>query len=769
MIRVRWDWLQSPTAVVIGLVLGALLGVYAEGVARVVADFGDLFLAFLGMCAVPVMMGALTTSVCALVRRDHGSEISVVRFAAAMMLGMLAVAAVGAAVAGIGRPGAGIDLGQRRVFGETLVEYVFAGAEEEGARAASRGASGLFRGLVPPNPFVAFVEGNTLQSLFLTLLFSVMLGLLPRSTADPVVQLADAVFNVFQNAIAAALYLLPFGLMGIMAKVVLTTGADLLGATARLIAFTHLACIAVMAVAAVCVASFAGISIRDQLAGLKEALVVAFGTRDSIAAMPVVMSALIEKFGIRADVVKFAAPTGILLCRNSIIILYVVSLIFSAQLYSIPLTPVDMLVVIAGSVVAPLATVGAPALAALGAASMVAGAVGLPYTAVLLIMMGILPVIDPIITMMNVYVISAITILVARRKEAVYAGKSKRAQAAAAGCLLLFAVAPALVGTGPASSLAVSAREAPAPHAPAAAAAPLPPTAAKPDMPPAASAPRATAPAPAAVATAGLAPAPGAGDAARYVRSMPPDIARIVEKGELVVAMLVEEQYPFFYRDGRGEWRGVDIDMASEIARELGVALRIDRVAQTYDAVVDRVDQGLADIAISNLSTTLQRSKSVLFTEPYIPLRQGLVINRVTLAATGRERDDPVRVINDTGARVGVLADSSYVEFAGRRFPGAEIVGYPTTKALFEAVHRGEVMGSLFDEQHIKQYALENPGWLVDVDVKLFEDDKDLIAIAVSWRDPYLHEWLNTYLRVREIRWTIDDLLNAYPPPWKRS
>ena len=88
----------------------------------------------------------------------------------------------------------------------------------------------------------------------------------------------------------------------------------------------------------------------------------------------------------------------------------------------------------------------------------------------------------------------------------------------------------------------------------------------------------------------------------------PADIARIVARGTLVVAMRAEDTPPFFYqRDG--QLQGVEVEMARALARELGVALRVDRSPTSFNAVVDAVARGQADLGLSKLSRTLAEAK----------------------------------------------------------------------------------------------------------------------------------------------------------------
>ena len=94
-----------------------------------------------------------------------------------------------------------------------------------------------------------------------------------------------------------------------------------------------------------------------------------------------------------------------------------------------------------------------------------------------------------------------------------------------------------------------------------------------------------------------------------------PEFARIINRGELVVALLGVDQPPFF-EEKNGKLSGFDVDFAREIAQKLGVRVRFNRQAQTFDGVVTLLAEGQADLAISKLSRTLSRARVVSFSAP---------------------------------------------------------------------------------------------------------------------------------------------------------
>ena len=93
-------------------------------------------------------------------------------------------------------------------------------------------------------------------------------------------------------------------------------------------------------------------------------------------------------------------------------------------------------------------------------------------------------------------------------------------------------------------------------------------------------------------------------------RLLAPEFARIIERGELVVAVLGVDQPPFF-EERFGQLTGLDITLAGDIAKKLGVKVRFNRDAKTFDDVVSLLAKGQADLAVSKLSRTLPRAQEI--------------------------------------------------------------------------------------------------------------------------------------------------------------
>ncbi|MQA37644.1 transporter substrate-binding domain-containing protein [Rugamonas sp. FT29W] len=242
-------------------------------------------------------------------------------------------------------------------------------------------------------------------------------------------------------------------------------------------------------------------------------------------------------------------------------------------------------------------------------------------------------------------------------------------------------------------------------------------------------------------------------------RMLAPDIARIVNHGELVVAMLATDNPPFF-ANKNGDLVGTDIDLAKLISRELGVSLRFDRSYKTFDSVVEAVALGKADVAVSRLGRTLKRAQMVHFSISYIKLGHALLINRIRFAELAGDRPLP-QVVRDYNGTMGVLAGSSWVEFGRRNFPKAKLVTYPTWPELVEAAKKGEVTVVYRDEMEVVQLLREDPGLALTLRTVTFSDLEAPLSVIVGIRDLTLLSFINELIAQRAVQPTADSVLRV--------
>jgi polar amino acid transport system substrate-binding protein len=230
-------------------------------------------------------------------------------------------------------------------------------------------------------------------------------------------------------------------------------------------------------------------------------------------------------------------------------------------------------------------------------------------------------------------------------------------------------------------------------------------------------------------------------------RLLAPDIARIVGRGELVVAMFSADSPPFF-SEKHGVLRGIDVDLARTIGKELGVPVRFDRSGATVDAVVEMVGQGRADLAIGRLGRSLRRSQMVLFSVPYLMLGHALLINRVRFAEVAGDRPFN-QVIRAFKGDIGVIANTSWVEFARRNFPMAAVRPYPDWQTLVDAVTHGEVTTAYRDELEVRGVLQRDPRLALTLRTVTFNDAQSALSVMVGVRDTTLLHFVNEVIGTR--------------------
>jgi len=247
-----------------------------------------------------------------------------------------------------------------------------------------------------------------------------------------------------------------------------------------------------------------------------------------------------------------------------------------------------------------------------------------------------------------------------------------------------------------------------------------------------------------------------------------PEIRKIRDRGQLIVALTNFDSPPFYYArkkspsdSGPAVIDGYDIQLAKQIAHDLEVELVLNRQAGDFNKVVDFVMTNDVDLAISKLSLTVKRAVGVLFSRPTIELRHALLANRVSIAkmANGKEVQD---VINrQFPGTIGVIADSSFVDTARQLFPSATLQELKTWDNVVDAVNAGAVDIAYRDELEIKRIMRLRPELHLNVRSVLISDRKDLIAVAMPYQSGQLASLVNVILQ-KERRLDANQLLDEY-------
>jgi ABC-type amino acid transport substrate-binding protein len=238
------------------------------------------------------------------------------------------------------------------------------------------------------------------------------------------------------------------------------------------------------------------------------------------------------------------------------------------------------------------------------------------------------------------------------------------------------------------------------------------------------------------------------------------DLQSIVDAKVLRVAITHFDLPSFHVRRTNGSLLGPEIEMAQQIARALGIRVEFVDSPESFDAVVDYVADGRADIGISKLSQTYNRLKRVRFSDPYVTLRHALLFNRMAVAREAAGRP-PAAVLQKYGGRLGVIAGSAYVDFAHRNFPSANVVEARNWEVAIESLLNGQVGAVYRDEFEIRRVLKNKPALNVQFGSAVIVDQSALLSIAICDTCSKLQEFINYHVGMTRGDFTLERLLDS--------
>lgn len=155
---------------------------------------------------------------------------------------------------------------------------------------------------------------------------------------------------------------------------------------------------------------------------------------------------------------------------------------------------------------------------------------------------------------------------------------------------------------------------------------------------------------------------------------------------------------PYEYYEN-GEVVGVDVDIAREIAKEMGKTLVIKDIA--FDSIINEVKTGKADFGAAGISYSEERAKNVDFSVNYAVSKQVVIV----------KNDSSITDINSIGnKKIAVQLGSVADTFVTKKYDGATIVRQKKYLAAIEDLKVGKVDCVVMDELPAKEIVNSNTG-----------------------------------------------------------
>jgi len=404
------------TKIFIGLVLGVVVGLVFGEKATVIEPVGTIFLRLITMIVVPLVLVSLMLGTASLGDIRKLGRIGIKTIVYFTLTTMIAIS-IGLALANIVKPGTGLNEDVKAELYKSYESGAQVGIERMEEKPSLKE---ILIDIVPTNPVKALIEGNMLQVIFLGLLFGLILTLIKKEKAEFLIQFFDGVNDVIIQVVHIAMKLAPYGVLALIAAVIGQYGVNIL---VTLLKYS------LVVVGGLVLYTFTMNSLTVAFLGrmnplrfykaVKEAMIIAFSTSSSNAALPVSLEC-VEHIGVPREYSSFVIPLGATINMDGTALYQGVAAVFIAQIYGIPLGITDQITIV---LMATLASVGAAGVPAAGiiTLAMVLKQIGIPLEGIALIL-GVDRFLDMCRTTTNIIGDMACSVVI---KETEEKGKTK--------------------------------------------------------------------------------------------------------------------------------------------------------------------------------------------------------------------------------------------------------------------------------------------------------------------------------------------------------
>lgn len=313
--------------VLLGVLLGGLLGYCQPALGAQLKPLGDAFIALIKMLIGPIIFTTVVVGLAGMGDLRRAGKLglrALVYFEAVTTLALV----VGLVVANVFTPGAGLHATPASLDARSVAGYATA--------AQSLGIVDTLLHLIPRTFAAAFVDGDILQVLLISVLFGLALNRLGEH-GRPVLNLLNEVARVFFGMVALVTAFAPLAAAGAMAYTLGKFGAGALAQLAQLLLCVYLTCAVFIFLVLGAIAHLAGFRLGKILRLLKEELLLVVGTSSSETALPGLMAKM-EQVGCARPTVGLVVPAGYSFNLDGTCIYLTLAALFVAQATDTPLS-----------------------------------------------------------------------------------------------------------------------------------------------------------------------------------------------------------------------------------------------------------------------------------------------------------------------------------------------------------------------------------------------------------------------------------------------
>lgn len=419
-------WLQ----VLAGMVLGILAGVLVPHEAVTFRPLGDVFVRLIRMTLPPLMFLSITIGIARPGNLKEAGRIGLKTLAYFEIVSTLALL-FGLGGALLLRPGAGMNINPAAFDTREIAEYATATAQH--------GVADFLISIIPTSIAGAFVSGNMLQIVFLSILFGLALAQF-REHARPLLDAMDLCLRSVFGVVGFIIRVAPIAIFGAIAFTIGQYGVATLMPLAKFVAAIWMICIVFIAIVLGVAAHLAGVNLVKLLRYIQEEIVVTLGTSCSEAVMAPLMVKL-ERMGCERSIVEMVFPASYAFNADGTAVFVATGAIFIAQATNTHLAVHDLAVLLLIMMLVSKGISGVTSAGVVVLASALATMQQIPLAG-LVLLLGVERLTTPVRAVLNIIGNSVATVVIARWErvydaelaERVLSGREERNAAMSKPC-----------------------------------------------------------------------------------------------------------------------------------------------------------------------------------------------------------------------------------------------------------------------------------------------------------------------------------------------
>jgi len=359
--------------ILIAFIIAVIVGIFLKDYVIYFSWMGEIFLRLLKMIVIPLILSSIISGVANMGSDSNFGRLGLKTLAYFLSTTVIAIL-IGLLLVNLIKPGVGMDLSSIPINESVNIE--------------KQRISDMLIQIVPQNIFRSMVNNEFLSVIFFAIISGIFIGKIETKNRIIVTDFFNAFFELFMKMTMLVIKLAPYGIFGLIVKVIAEQN-DFGNMVIKLGWFmiTVLAAILIHALIILpLIVKFIGRAKPfKHLSNVKTALITAFSTASSAAALPLNMKETHEKSGVSHKITNFTLPLGATVNMDGTAIYIAAVVMFIAQAKGVDMGFKEQFIVLITAVFASIGTAAVP-MASLVMITIILEVLGLPIEYMALIL-----------------------------------------------------------------------------------------------------------------------------------------------------------------------------------------------------------------------------------------------------------------------------------------------------------------------------------------------------------------------------------------------